>query len=752
MVWSHTSKHLLGAFVLSISHLACTSPNDTAPEQPAPTVERPATADLPCNDAWGIVPGAWTQLSHDDGQGNADLTSQSWSIGEISLSSANLVEATRFDIDRPARIVGISVQYGALPEAGRWPLTLGLHRDFGHNGFDFWPMDALWEGSRCRVDIEAGQWVDYVLPEPITMTQPEPIYVVHRRDSDESGALLFDGTDSGDCDESGCCKTFDACHSALNLPELTNHQNTPFWNGLSFAFQYDYMVRLYVEYLDDDTTKLFETAQDYRPSKRMAWGDVDGDGDQDLLLQGPRLMQNTNGIFQEAVDTGLPSADQDYAGVWGDLNNDGCLDLFLFSESTTRSNRLYKNDCDGSFTEITELSTITNDTLSQTCNGGTFAPTPAAAWADIDADGLLDLYVTHFICWSTGEFYQDRVWRNLGQGRFEELTGSNGFWGTGNSPLASRGVYPLDADLDGDIDLFINNYRLHRNQFFQNQGNGTVTEAARDLQLQGRASTLSGSTTYGHSIGSAWGDLDNDGDFDAVIANLAHPRFYDFSDKTEVLIQDNGSFTNIQGSFEQPQGETGIRFQETHSVPVLADFNLDGNLDLIISATYDGRPTDVYLGEGNGSFLPYHFESGILEPNGWGLAVADFNQDGKPDVASKTQLFQNQASGDETRWYEFTVVGDETVNRAGIGTTLIATLTDGSTRIKQVSGGSGQGCQDSLTVHFSMPRNLTIKTLTLRFPGGKETTFQSDALQENGHTWLYESGRHVPGFEQPEPR
>ena len=247
----------------------------------------------------------------------------------------------------------------------------------------------------------------------------------------------------------------------------------------------------------------------------------------------------------------------------------------------------------------------------------------------MDADGLLDLYVTHFICWSTGEFYQDRVWRNLGQGQFEELTGSNGFWGTGNSPLASRGVYPLDADLDGDIDLFINNYRLHRNQFFQNQGNGTVTEAARDLQLQGRASTLSGSTTYGHSIGSAWGDLDNDGDFDAVIANLAHPRFYDFSDKTEVLIQDNGTFTNIQGGFEQPLGETGIRFQETHSVPALADFNLDGNLDLVISATYDGRPTDVYLGQGNGTFVPYHFESGILEPNGWGLAVADFNQDGR---------------------------------------------------------------------------------------------------------------------------
>ena len=95
------------------------------------------------------------------------------------------------------------------------------------------------------------------------------------------------------------------------------------------------MVRLYVEYLDTDTTKLLETAQDHSSSKRMAWGDADGDGDQDLLLQGPRLMVNTGGLLQAFTNTGLPTADQDYAGVWGDLDNDGCLDLFLFSESTT---------------------------------------------------------------------------------------------------------------------------------------------------------------------------------------------------------------------------------------------------------------------------------------------------------------------------------------------------------------------------------------------------------------------------------
>ena len=107
MVRLRISESLILSLSCMVGFAACSSEETDTPAS-EPTIERPATADLPCNDAWGVVPATWTQLGHDDGQGNADLTSQSWSIGDIALSSANLVEATRFDIDRPARIVGAS--------------------------------------------------------------------------------------------------------------------------------------------------------------------------------------------------------------------------------------------------------------------------------------------------------------------------------------------------------------------------------------------------------------------------------------------------------------------------------------------------------------------------------------------------------------------------------------------------------------------------------------------------------------------
>ena len=151
MVWSRISGSLILSLYGLLSLSACSSEQSTTLES-EPPIERPATADLPCNDAWGVVPATWTQLSHDDGQSNADLTSQSWSIGDIALSSANLVEATRFDIDRPARIVGVSVQYGPLPEAGRWPLTLGLHQDLDTTALIF----GRWMHSGRAV---AAEWI-----------------------------------------------------------------------------------------------------------------------------------------------------------------------------------------------------------------------------------------------------------------------------------------------------------------------------------------------------------------------------------------------------------------------------------------------------------------------------------------------------------------------------------------------------------------------------------------------------------------
>ena len=138
---------------------------------------------------------------------------------------------------------------------------------------------------------------------------------------------------------------------------------------------------------------------------------------------------------------------------------------------------------------------------------------------------------------------------------------------------------------------------------------------------------------FGHTIGTAWGDLNNDGRFDVVQANLAHPRFFNFSAKTQVMIaQEDGKFVDNQGDWSKPYGDAGLRFSETHSIPVLGDFDQDGNLDLVISATYDGRPTDFYWGKGDGTFTLDSYRSGITMTGGWGMAASDLDNDGDLDM------------------------------------------------------------------------------------------------------------------------
>ncbi len=726
-----------------------------------------------CGTALGVgeLPEGLTELAWDDGGPSTSITEQEgWIVGGQDLGVAPLNQSVRFDLEHPARIHAIRVRYQHLPEDEAAPLQIGLHPDFGQNGFDFWEHDTLWSGNLCREDVAAGQWTEFRLDPPVEVPHPLPIWVSHRRQ--QGGAdWAFDVSLTDGCDNPPwCCNTYMECHSANNLPELIEFvdqgQQHYFWSGLALAFWYDYMVRLVVEYDVDEADKIFTNLDDIEPGGRQAWEDVDGDGLEDLLLGGTRLLRNAGeGRFEDISAEALPEGLAGGGGVFGDYDNDGCPDLFVYIEDPGRGDTLLHNVCDGSghFVDVTEDAGLEDRQRYNECRNDDgarrAAPTSSAAWVDIDGDGLLDLYQGNEVCWDAGGFYADKVWHNDGDGFFEEWTGEQGFLGEedDDDKLGARGVNPADFDEDGDVDIFVNNYHLHRNLLYVNSA-ADDPDADDLVAEQGEARGVAGELLppefgpiYGHSVGASWGDIDGDGDFDLIIASLAHPRFYDFSDKSQVLIQDaDGHFADAQGDWSYPWGDTGIRYQEGHFVPVLFDADQDGALDLSISTAYQGRVTDFYWGVGDGTFELDSYHAGITEEYGGCMATADLDNDGDVDLASAGGVWTNDLPADRKgHWLQVRLVGGPLSNRMAIGATVrVAPAGGGPTQRRLVPGGTGYGCQDSHTLHFGLGEADSVTEISVDFPGAGTVEF-GGPFEADQRLWLTEGGEIHEGWAPP---
>ena len=741
---------------------------DVAPQDtgPPPKVCNTAAGELPP----GLVELAWD----DDGASPASNVPAhaDWEIVGQVIKDAVMYEAVRFDLPRAAKIWGFKVRYGAPPANPTGALVAGLFHDFGHNGFDFWTKEPLWYGKRCADEMMIGEWLTFAFDEPVETPHSGLVYVAQLRTSADSPAWAFDTSAPPDCtDPNNCCNKFTACHSAWNFPELTNYkaggQQYYSWNGLSMSRPYDYAVRLLVEYGPEvkPEERWLQPVADVNSGSHQSWGDYDGDGWDDLLADAGRLLRNINGeLVDVSESSGLKALGvSGTGGVWGDFDNDGCLDLFAFRESPNQSDLLLRNTCKGAddtFEDVTAKAGITDVQSYNLCNGDPAndkQPSPAATWIDLDNDGLLDLYVANFICWAAAPetFYADQVWHNEGDGVFKEWTGTHGFFGFDGPYLAGRTVSAADADGDGMVDIVVGNYRLHRNFFYQATGGGQYQEKGMQTNLSGTPFHVGGAAYYyGHTIGTAWGDLDGDGDLDLVEANLAHPRFFSFSNKTRILLNDGkGTFNDIQGDWTKPAGDTGLRYQETHSVPVLGDFDQDGALDLAITATYDGRPSDFYWGNGDGTFVLANDSAGIEVTGAWGMAVSDFDHDGDLDLAATGVFYRNDlvTGGRSGRtkggWMQVGARGTKKCNRAAIGATVRLKGGD-RTFVRHVSGGNGQGGQDSAVLHFGLGDTASIETIEVDFPG-KGTVTVKGPWKAGRRLWVDEDGKVTEGWKAP---
>ncbi len=426
---------------------------------------------------------------------------------------------------------------------------------------------------------------------------------------------------------------------------------------------------------------------------RIAWGDFDKDGWEDFLLSGSRLFRNLKGKKFIDVTKDVFAGDVAFGGaVWGDVDNDGDLDIITKDPENVWINSDFR------FYKFQRTSDFVDNSVSS----------EGLAIGDVNKDSFLDIYLANY----EGEnntYYLDQLFFGRGDGSFREATYKAGATTENDKPLAGRGVNMGDYNNDGNLDIFVSNYRLNPNLLFINHGKGVFKEKAEYLGVAGDEKD----GWWGHTIGSEWGDIDNDGDLDLITCNLAHPRYIDFSNKTKLYI--NSGLPDF--TFQDIRAEAGIRYEETNSEPAWGDFDNDGYLDLYITDVYEGRRSFLYMNNGDRTFREVTWLSGTRHFNGWGVACCDYDKDGDLDMivaGGNIQLFRNDTKN-ENNWLEIEV--QPRFGCDGIGTRLTILGRD-LVLTREIQGGKGSTNQHSLIQHFGLGNRKSGLTLTVEFPSG----------------------------------
>ena len=363
-------------------------------------------------------------------------------------------------------------------------------------------------------------------------------------------------------------------------------------------------------------------------------------------------------------------------GGFFDYDNDGDLDIYLVNgasqiaspDKNPSTNALYRNNGDGSFSNVTELTGTGSTSYGTGCTVG-----------DYDNDGDLDLYIANF---GPNVLYQ-----NSGKGTFIDVSMQSG---VANSQWGTSCAF-ADVDNDGNLDLYITNYADYavKNDkkcyvrgiwqycgprsyppdtdiFYHNNGNGIFTD------LTEKSGFLD--VPACHGLGVAFGDYDNDGDQDLYVANDQDPNF---------LFQNQGS-----GKFEETALLSGVSYsdmgkEEAGMGTIFGDYDNDGLLDLTVS-NFQKETNTLYHNEGSGFFADVTTLAGIGEITysylGWGIAFFDYNNDGYKDIfVANGHVLDNITDIDRSTTYPqrnllFRNLGDGTFedvsNQSGSGLTL----------------------------------------------------------------------------------
>lgn len=462
----------------------------------------------------------------------------------------------------------------------------------------------------------------------------------------------------------------------------------------------------------------------------VAFIDFDDDGDLDLYavngnnLPGAqteidpinRLYRNDgDGSFSDVTEeSGTGHGGYGHGVTVADYDNDGDQDIYIANYGP---NVLYRNDGDGTFTDVTDEAGVGGNVWSA-----------SSAFCDLDNDGLLDLYVANYLVFDinssvrlpTGPgFYDgevDVLYLNNGDGTFRDVTAEN--IGTPNGK--GLGVVCFDYDDDGDLEVYVANDGVE-NLMYENQGDAVFTDVTL---FSGTGVNGAGETEAGMGVDAA--DYDNDGDFDLFVTN--------YKGESNTLMRNDGG-----GMFTDATSRANLMAPSLPYVTFGTGFfdpDNDGDLDVFVANGHTEedeadheQPDQVFENVGNGRFEDASSGSGTPFQRrfvGRGAAFGDFDNDGDVDVVVSNKngplnLLQNQGGPAQGNWLLIRTVGTDS-NRDGIGAKVQLSAT-GFERIKEVKTSYSMFSSSDPRTHFGLG-DIERVTVTVRWPSGVVDTLE----------------------------
>lgn len=440
-----------------------------------------------------------------------------------------------------------------------------------------------------------------------------------------------------------------------------------------------------------------------------------------------RLFRNNgNGTFTDVTaESGLINEGWGVGVTVGDYDNDGHRDVFITNYG---SNALFHNNGNGTFTNVTEEAGLTGGNWSTGC-----------AWGDFDRDGRLDLYVARYVDFERAQIptpgantyctyraipvacgprglpgLADLFYHNEGNGTFREVSMETGVRDTIRG--YGLGVVWLDYDNDGWPDIFVANDSMP-NYLWHNNRNGTFEEVAMDAGC-----ALSSDGRPQSNMGIAVGDYDNDGWLDIFVTH--------FSEDYNTL------YHNERGQFEDVTFEAGLgtaSYSQLGWGTGFFDFDNDGWKGIFIANGHIYPQADqagnhyfqnnqLFRNLRNGRFSPVPSqESGFtLARSSRGAAVGDLRGDGRLDIVvnnidSQPFLYQS-ARAASGHWIRFRLVG-VTCNRDAIGARVTISA-GGCAQMDEVRSADSFVSSSDVRLHFGLADAISVEKVQIRWPDG----------------------------------